>query len=460
MRFPIAVASLLLFAHDLPFQEKVEVRLIEVNAVVTDRAGNRVYGLTPDDFEVREGRTQQKITNFSEYGATPEAREPHSLAIVIDALPRQSFIREKAFAQLDTAVPKLMHPGDYVSVVYWEEGRERPRVVAESTDPNVVMAAIRSLNAGDAQDIDSVRAEMIKSIGKTLPLDSSVEFRISFLRRKTAALQRIIDVLGARPGRKALLYVSQNLSLVRNDATAKRLVDSIAAAANANGVTIYSVRPSLTDTSALERLTDPTGGLLDIGYTSVADITPRIAADFESYYSIAYRALSDGSDRERNISVRAKNPAYSVRVRRAVIDKSNETKAKETIVSRLFVDDGADDVKFTLSEGQPKPATYRGRWLLPVVLKIPADQVRFEPESGQQVARVGILVASANGIAEVTPVTTNELRVGDKDLEDGFVTYSFDILGDKRGSKVSIGVVDRRTGAIGVRTIDNRDRFR
>lgn len=458
MRFPIAVASLLLFAHDLPFQEKVEVRLIEVNAVVTDHAGNRVYGLTPDDFEVREGRTQQKITNFSEYRATPEAqREPHSLAIVIDALPRESFIREKAFAQLDAAVPKLMHPGDYVSVIYWEEGFERPRVVAESTDPNVVTGAIRSLNAGNAQDIDSARAAMVKSVGKTL---GAGELQISLLRRKTAAFQRIIDVLGTRPGRKALLYVSTNLSLIRNDGTSKRLVDSIATAANANGVTIYSVRPATSDTSALERLTDPTGGLLDIGRNSVGDITPRIAADLDSYYSIAYRALSDGSDRERNIAVRAKNPSYSVRVRRAVIDKSNETKAKETTVSRLFVDDGPDDVKFWLSEGQPKPTTYRDRWLLPVVLKIPADQVRFEPESGQQVARVGILVASANGIAEVTPVTTSELRVGDKDLENGFVTYSFDILGDKRGSKVSIGVVDRRTGAIGVRTIDNRDRFR
>lgn len=33
-------------------------------------------------------------------------------------------------------------------------------------------------------------------------------------------------------------------------------------------------------------------------------------------------------------------------------------------------------------------------------------------------------------------------------------------MGDKRGSKVSIGVVDRLSGAIGVRTIDNRERFK
>lgn len=59
-------------------------------------------------------------------------------------------------------------------------------------------------------------------------------------------------------------------------------------------------------------------------------------------------------------------------------------------------------------------------------------------------------------MAEVTSITTNELSVTQKDLENGFITYSFEILGDKRGSKVSIGVVDRRTGAIGVRTLDNR----
>ena len=460
MRFPIAVASLLLFANSVPFHEKVEVRLIEVNAVVTDRAGDRVYGLTPADFDVYEGRTQQKITNFSEYRDAAEQREPHSLTIVIDALPRQSFIREKTFAQLEAALPTLMHPGDYASVVYWEAGYERPRVIAESSDPDAVKTAIHKLNAGDAQDIDTVRAEMVNSIRKTLPLDSSGEFQLLFLRRKTAALQRIVDALGTRPGKKALLYVSENFGFARNDPTAKRLVDSIATAANANGVTIYSVRPSLAGAADLLRLTEPTGGLLDIGHTSIAELAPKIAADLESYYSIAYRASSDGSDRERHIVVKAKNPAYTVRVRHAVIDKSNETKAKEMTVSRLFVNDGVDDVQFALVEGQPKHTSYRDHWLLPVVVKIPAQQIRFEPEAGERVAHVGILVASANGIAEVTPVTTNELRVEDKDIENGFVNYSFEILGDRHGSKVSVGVVDRRTGAVGVRTIDNRERFR
>src|SRR5947209_8302699 len=50
VRFPIALAGLLLFAQDLRFHEKIEVRLIEVNAVVTDREGHRVYRLTADDF--------------------------------------------------------------------------------------------------------------------------------------------------------------------------------------------------------------------------------------------------------------------------------------------------------------------------------------------------------------------------------------------------------------------------
>src|SRR5260221_2733967 len=129
-----AIAAALLFsafgagqAQDLRFHEKLEIRLIEVNAVVTDRAGHRVYGLTADDFEIYEGRARQAITNFAEYRSAPEPvatgepstttapyrlfpqqqREPHSLLIILDSLPRTDLVREKMFQQMDELLTKV-----------------------------------------------------------------------------------------------------------------------------------------------------------------------------------------------------------------------------------------------------------------------------------------------------------------------------------------------------------------
>jgi len=451
MRTRILALIALTYAATLPaqqthFGENVDVHLVDVDAIVTDAQGHRVHGLTADDFEVLDGKAPQAITNFSEYSRveSPQDREPHSLLILIDSLPWERFVRQTAFRELENALPRLMAEGDHVSIIYWEHGLERSREVIESTDPARVVDAIRALDA-------SLPA---KQLG---PLDVGREAGLMFLDRKTRAIERLINALGARQGRKAVLYVGGDLGYVGerpNYSTAKQYLDRIPTAANANGVTLYVAALFVSD--SLPRITEATGGLLGFSRSAVADVAPRMEEDLESYYSLAYRARSDGLDRERKIVVRAKNPEYTVRTRRTIVEKSNAAKARDMVVSRLFTDEGVSDIRFDVAGEPARPTMSRDRWLMNVVLKIPADQVQFEPESDTPTAHVGILVASANGVTEVTPVTTNDLRVTRKDLENGFITYSFKILGDKRGSKVAIGVVDRRTGAIGVQTLDNR----
>ena len=514
-------------AQDLRFHEKLEVRLIEGNAVVTDRDGHRVYGLTADDFEIYEGRARQAITNFAEYRSAPQQvasgepstttapyrllpqqqREPHSLLIILDSLPRTDLVREMMFRQLDDLLTEVVREGDHVAVVTWDAGYERSRSISESSDPAVIMRAVREFASRMKANIGSdpaaegkqegggysvaghpeiaARDKMAglggeKSISETL----GDERALNLLHRKAIGIQHLIEPLGARPGKKAALYVSDTFRLEGDGPgyiAAKRYVDGITQAANATGVTFYAVHPVMPDdkadasspsaqhvnpeewirySGALGRVTDPTGGLLEFGRASIASLAPQIAEDLESYYSIAYRAKSDGGDHVRNIVVKTKNRAYRVRSRNEVVEKSNATKAKELVVSRLFTDEGSNDLKFAIQEGTIRRAS-SNRWLLPIFVKIPVSQIQFATERGRQVAHVGILIASANGLTEVTPVSEDELRVDqDKDIQGGFVTYSVSIMGDKRGSKVSIGVVDRLSGAIGVRTIDNRGRFK
>src|SRR5213075_87170 len=47
--------------------ESIEVSIVNVDVFVTDKAGNRIKGLTKDDFQIYESGKTQPITNFSEY---------------------------------------------------------------------------------------------------------------------------------------------------------------------------------------------------------------------------------------------------------------------------------------------------------------------------------------------------------------------------------------------------------
>jgi len=52
-----------------PFGESIDVRVVNVEAVVTDRAGNRVTGLKPGDFRLRVDGKEVPVEYFSEVQA-------------------------------------------------------------------------------------------------------------------------------------------------------------------------------------------------------------------------------------------------------------------------------------------------------------------------------------------------------------------------------------------------------
>lgn len=500
-----SVALLALFAaipaapQQPRFGEKIEVRLVEVDVVVTDKAGNRIHGLISKDFEVFEGRRAQTITNFTEYSSDGTVRptpaptvsvpQPRTLLILIDWLPRTGFVRSTVVEKLQPLIGKVMRPGDRASVVYWEPVLQRFETLVEpTTDRTAVIAAIRALDPvhsgqalaeGEEFAQEQLKQAMEEKHGKDPGVDvmgnleasarAATEAEIFRLRRKTAAIRRLVGSLATASGKKSLLYVADSFAIPADPdvrSSAILLIDQVAQAANAGRVTFYAIQPVAGDMEvvrhldALNRLTEPTGGAVDSGLRAIESVGENLAADLDSYYSIAYRAQSDGRDRERRIVVRVKNPAYRVRTRKAVMEKSNETVAREMLLTRLFSDDDGGDVRFKIDQGQPKWIN-RDQWVLPIIVRIPVDQLQFAPENGAQVAHVKILIAAANGVAEVTNVNERDLRVvAGRDTPGGFINYSVEILGDRRGSKVSIGALDQRTGLAGVRTIDNRGRFR
>jgi VWFA-related protein len=422
-------------------------------------------------------------------------------------------VRDTVFARLREMLPRVMRPGDRAAVVYWDPGLARAHTILQATGDvervGYALQGVELAQLADSENIDEqqfgtevaffekiarsgVAVDVVGQIETTR--NFSEEYQLQEFRRKTASFNQLVVGLAAAPGRKSILYLSNSFALPgdltgRNSTiriSAIRMLEDLARTANAGGVTFYAIRPAIPggdnnmeqeapavplanetadrdefdrSLAALRRLTDRTGGALEIGLASAERIVPKLAADIGSYYSLAYRAQTDGSDRERRIRVRTKNRAWNVRARESFVEKSDESFARETLLSRLFAEDGGTDIDFTIEEKKERRLT-GDRWILPVVLHIPSDALQFVKEGSEDVALVKIFTVAANDVSEVTKITEDRIRVVHGRHDPGnVVVYSMEILGDSRGSKVSIGVFDVNSGLAGVRTIDNRDRF-
>jgi VWFA-related protein len=133
-------AVLPIAAQEQKLAETIEVRITNVDVVVTDAKGNPVAGLTKDDFEVLEDKRPQTITNF--YESRPEnvgrpsggqeitpaeesraearpafERRPRKIIVFIDDFTVHPFRRNDMFASLGTFLDKNLGVTDEVMIV-------------------------------------------------------------------------------------------------------------------------------------------------------------------------------------------------------------------------------------------------------------------------------------------------------------------------------------------------------
>ena len=116
--------------------ENIDIRVIGVDVVVTDRKGNAVTGLTKDDFRIFENGQEKPISNFYEIDGkvakpavaavpvpgAPTAPAPpkeeigellkRRIILYIDNLSLAPFNRNRVFKQMKEFVKDVMRPGD------------------------------------------------------------------------------------------------------------------------------------------------------------------------------------------------------------------------------------------------------------------------------------------------------------------------------------------------------------
>ena len=122
----LVLAVLPLFAQE-KLVESIEVRVVNLDVVVTDRDGKPVPGLTAKDFEILEDKRPQTITNFYEVrGGAPAATtepaapmRPRSFLLFIENRAMHPVLRRHVTAELKKFIDTQLRPGDKASVISW-----------------------------------------------------------------------------------------------------------------------------------------------------------------------------------------------------------------------------------------------------------------------------------------------------------------------------------------------------
>jgi VWFA-related protein len=233
--------------------ETIEVRVTNVDVVVTDAKGNPIVGLNKDDFEIYENGKLQPITNFYEVRpqsvntvaemppqsdeATMAPAEVRQRRIIffVDNASLHPLRRNEVFASIDKFFGKLFQPGDQAMVVTWNHGL---RMVAPFTDDadrlRTALRKVANTSGGGVQlatDKERLRREIqsmidqARSMGSRASaqsMDDAYQQALSMTRayaedlygnekRLTEAMSTMITTLAGLEGKKVMVFVGAQL---------------------------------------------------------------------------------------------------------------------------------------------------------------------------------------------------------------------------------------------------------
>ncbi|MEE8367244.1 MAG: VWA domain-containing protein [Thermoanaerobaculia bacterium] len=238
-----------------PFFESVDVTLVNVEVFVTDRHGNRVRGLTIDDFEVFEEGKPVRITNFFAVDrgrpvlqptadptksvlptdSAPAVVKPRprpvaprrlpenqrlSLILYFDNLYLRPFNRNKVADKVREFMHLLLEPDDQVMLVTFDRSLHVRHTF--TSDKNAIDKALEGIEklSGFAIQAASQRQEVIRRIEQSRSSFEALDHADFYAKNiyfevneSIKALKEVVLSMAGLPGRKALLYVSDGLPM-------------------------------------------------------------------------------------------------------------------------------------------------------------------------------------------------------------------------------------------------------
>lgn len=278
---------------------RITTNLVQVDVIVTDKSGQHVIDLKPEDFEILEDGKRRQITNFSyiEAGSTPSAQPVatdvpsdrqeiasdkkaisvmparlegpvrRTVALVVDDLGLSfesiGFVR-KALGQY---VNEQMQPTDRIAILKTSAGiGTLQQFTSDKTQLNAAIERVRWYPAGrSGTEVFAPAADVADDFTDGPELTEILEREREgvYAAGTLNSVGSIIQGLSEMPGRKSVLLFSEAFRLFSTQGRNERLLLAmrrLSDRANAAGVTIYTI-----DASGLQPLTgtasDKAGGV-------------------------------------------------------------------------------------------------------------------------------------------------------------------------------------------------------
>lgn len=476
----LSLAALLLLLSSSPrpvlaqtpeetFTDEIEVSLVNLEVVVTDKKGKPMAGLTREEFEVYEDGKLVEITNFfAESGpaATVEGKaetrpidQRLNLVVFVDDYNTEQESRNAILDGVREFVSSSLSPGDQVMVVRFGRSLEvrkpftsdRAEVISELEVIRKLASNLASRESSRDHQIEVV-IDGIEATGGWGPVAEArireyAEVETSYAAASLDALETVVGWLSGLPGRKAILYVSDGLPAVPGEDLfiwaearsgyragnrisgmnaaaydASELFRRVTSRASRNRVSIHAIEAMgarwvrgtrlqeariQNRQNGLRFLAEETGGttMLNAAQPGQA-LSQTLAPDLSTYYSLGYRPQRNADDREHKVEVKVKRKGTLARYRRWYQDKPvSEAIAERTAATMAF---GAEDnpLGAALEIGPQTPAGEG--FVVPLRVKIPIDKLYLEPKGTNREGRLRLFVV-ASGASSVTPV--RETRV-------------------------------------------------
>jgi VWFA-related protein len=548
--------------------ETIEVSIVNVDTVVTDKHGNRVRGLRKEDFEIFENGVRQPISNFAEYASanknaaskpaleaarassTPSAAplpppaQPRTIIVFVERFQLPSFRADPVFAAMKKLLRDTVRKGDRVMVVSWNKGILGMRqdftddlgridkaidAVAERTTTisHDEMADLeRELDAINTfeEEVGSAQAAKGFSPGTSIPTESGLSFFIESAsrfsarnalideQRKVETLNALMRSIGSADGKKILLLATHRLSMYagaeamfiagstvlpsdfRANFDAKPLIRSLIETANANGFAIYPIfvegiasnpagtsefrakqrdgkngLPSMTsvsydaqvlnnETPMLEYVAKETGGMWAWGSPDVTRLFPSIGEDFDSYYSLAYRA-TPGTTATRRIEVKVRDPKLVVRARKQYLPKSDTVRMEDRVIATLFGNAPPASFEVKVRLATPKLGEKK-RYVLPITIEVPVSALTTLPGDGNTANGAFTVYSAWGGLLGGISQTHHETRqfsiplAGLEKAKQNHFTFQFNVENATPYVRVALGVYDEVSKEFALNLID------
>ena len=425
--------------------ESIDVRVVNVEAVVTDRRGHLVRGLAAADFqllvdgrevpidyftEIRDGQAAAAAAAAEKGAATPPAAGAPAAASATAPTPQVSpgatvgrsylvFIDDgfAVAARRNAALKRLreelrrLGPGDRMAVIVFDGAKlevlsgwtgdpaalSAALVRAEAQRPrgNQLLAQHRSIQADEATvksgglEPDVKEAILAELAGRVSPE------AVTQLNRSAAAAAAALRGFEQPAGRRIMLLLSAGWSIPAGRNFYGPLLD----AANQLGYTLYPVDVATGEIEAVQLfdgLVRSTGGHALSGGGS--PVLSDIAEETGSYYWLGFAPSWSADNRRHAIEVRLRQPGLDVRSRQSFSDLSRHATLVMKAESVLFfggssLAPGPGEPRLRVEAGQPR-ASGRGEVDFPVTLLLPVSALAITAEGSGFVAEVPLLVAT------------------------------------------------------------------